>query len=128
MKPPKNNCGSISLKALVWILVIASSLYAAYKFVPPYVAFYMLRTEVENEAKIAHMYGDEALAGRILKKAEIWSVPIGVDDIEIARGRTTIGIHIHYAMNMDFFGRWNRVQEFDIAVEEPLKETGRTLY
>ncbi len=127
MKPLKNNCGSISLKALVWTLVIASSLYAAYKFAPPYVAFYMMKTEVEEEAEIAHMYSDEALAGRILKKAEIWSIPIDIEDIEIARQRS-IGIHIHYAVNMDFFGRWHRVQEFDIAVEKPLKDTGRTLY
>ncbi|GMR05220.1 MAG: hypothetical protein BMS9Abin24_013 [Thermodesulfobacteriota bacterium] len=117
----KNNRGAITIKGLFWTLVIASSLYAAYKFIPPAVTYYMIRTEVEDEARIAHMHGDAVLAARILEKANIWSVPIDREDIEIERDRDSIAISVNYSTTISFFNRWSRVQNYSINVEEPLK-------
>jgi len=117
----KNNRGAAALRTLFWILVIASSLYAAYKFLPPAVTFYMMKTDVEEEAKIAHMHEDEALAARILNKAQIWSVPIERQNIEISRRRSSISISVNYTIIISFFGRWERVQDYSILVEKPLK-------
>ncbi len=87
----------------------------------------MLKTEVEDEAKNAHMYSDETLARRILMKSETWGVPIDRDNLEIVRGREFINISVHYTVTMDFFGRYKKVQNFNIEVDERLKESSGVL-
>ena len=123
MNAIKNSRGAVSIRALFWILVIASSLYAAYKFLPPAATFYMMKTEVEEEAKIAHMHDDVVLAARILDKANIWSVPVQRHNIEIIRRRSTISISVNYTTTISFFDRWKRVQDYSIFVEKPIKGT-----
>ena len=119
--------GYVTSRALFWVFVLASVLYTGYKFAPPWAAFYMLKTEVEDEARNAHMYADETLARRILMKAQTWDVPIERDDIEIVRGRDFINITIRYSITMDFFGQYTKVQQFNIEVDEPLKESSGVL-
>lgn len=87
----------------------------------------MLKTDVEDEARNAHMYADETLAKRILMKAQTWSVPIERDDIEIVRGRDFIAITVRYSVTIDILGQYTQVQKFNIAVDEPLKETSGVL-
>lgn len=123
MNSINNNRGAVRLKTLFWVLVIASSLYAFYKFVPPEVTFYMMKTEVEDEANIAHMYNDAQLARRILDKAEIWSAPIERQNLEIRRNYSTITISVSYTVTINFFDKWKRVQEYSIFVERPIKGT-----
>lgn len=123
MNAIKNSRGAVSIRALFWILVISSSLYAAYKFFPPAVTFYMMKTEVEEEAKIAHMHDDAALTARILDKAKIWSAPIERQNIEINRRNSSISISVNYTTTISFFDRWKRVQDYSIFVEKPIKGT-----
>lgn len=117
-----NKAGFITLKALFWILFLAAVSYGAYKFAPPYFGFYMLRTDVGEEAKVAHMYTDEQLAGRILKKASVWSIPLGEENLLIERGRDDIRIAVSYSIVLDFFGRYKKELFYDIEVQKPLKE------
>lgn len=119
--------GFISLRALFWLLFFAAIFYSAYKVVPPYVGFYMLKTEVEEEAKIAHMYTDEALESRITEKAATWSVMLGPESLQIIRGRDEIRITVDYTVTLNFFDRYSRQIVYDIDVQEPLKEPGRVL-
>lgn len=87
----------------------------------------MLKTDVEDEAKIAHMYTDEALVKHILQKAEVWSIPIGTDNIEIIRDRSDITIAVHYTVTLNFLDRYTREINYEILIKEPLKETSRIL-
>jgi len=119
---PGNKAGFITLKALFWILFLAAVSYGAYKFAPPYFGYIMLRTDVGEEAKVAHMYNDERLAGRILKKAAVWSIPLGEENVLIQRGREDIRIAVSYSVVLDFFGRYEKELFYDIEVEKPLKE------
>ena len=119
---PGNKAGFITLKALFWILFLAAVSYGAYKFAPPYFGYIMLRTDVGEEAKVAHMYNDERLAGRILKKAAVWSIPLGEEHVLIQRGREDIRIAVSYSVVLDFFGRYEKELFYDIEVEKPLKE------
>ena len=119
---PGNKAGFITLKALFWILFLAAVSYGAYKFAPPYFGYIMLRTDVGEEAKVAHMYNDERLAGRILKKAAVWSIPLGEENVLIQRGREDIRIAVSYSVVLDFFGQYEKELFYDIEVERPLKE------
>ena len=99
----------------------------AYMFVPPYAGFYMLKTDVEEEARIAHMYTDEDLASRITRKAAAWSVTLGPDNLEIVRDSEQITIKVDYTVSLNFFDRYVRELDYHILVEAPLKEKGRVL-
>lgn len=122
-----NNRGGSSLRTFVWILVLAALGYGAYKFVPPYVSYYMLKTDVENEADVAHMFTDDTIASHILKKSVSWSVPIGVEDINIDRTGTYIHIWIEYIETVDMAGGYSKDLPFRIDVEKPLKERNGAL-
>jgi len=106
---------------LIWLLLLAASLYAFYKFVPPEVTFYMLKTEVEDEANIAHMYGDAALTRRILEKADIWHAPIERGDIEITRGHSKITISISYSVTLSFLTNGTGSSTTAYSSKGPLK-------
>lgn len=122
-----NEKGGIPVKALFWILVFIIGLYSAYKFAPPELEFYMFKTDIDEEAKIAHMYSDEALAKRIFQKAETWNVPIDADSLQIERGAYDITITADYTITLDFFGKYQRERKYHIFVQRPLKEAGRVL-
>ncbi|MBI1911564.1 MAG: hypothetical protein HYS21_06145 [Deltaproteobacteria bacterium] len=123
----RDKSGSISFKALFWIFVLGSGIYGAYKFVPPYFTYYMLRTDVSNEAKIAHMYTDDALERRILQKANAWSIPLESENLEIERDAYDISINVHYTETLNFFNKYSKDLEFSIEVQKPLKDPSRVL-
>ncbi len=83
----------------------------------------MTKTDVEEEAKIAHMYTDESLTQRILRNAETWSVPLTKDDIEIVRNNGYISITVRYTDRIVFIGDFVEEIPREIIVESELKET-----
>lgn len=119
--------GAITLKGLFWVVVIVVAVYGGYKLVPPSVSYYMLKTEVEEEAKIAHRYSDAALAGRIINKARTWDIPIERRDIVISRGFRDLTIDVAYSVEIRFVGGYTRTNEYYIHVSEPIKEGGNVL-
>jgi len=119
--------GFISIRALVWLLVLSSGFYGAYMLIPPYAGFYMLKTEVEEEARTAHMYTDAALADRITMKAAAWAIELGPDKLLIERGMEHIKIVVDYTVGLDFLGGYHRELDYHIEVNRPLKERGRVL-
>ncbi|CAG1065167.1 hypothetical protein BAC1_00745 [uncultured bacterium] len=119
--------GFIRLRALFWILFLSAGIYAAYMFVPPYAGFYMLKTEVEEEVRVAHMYTDEVLAKRITGKAASWSIELSPQELQIYRGSDDIRIIVDYTVTLDFFDRYSRELVYHIDVNGPLKEKGRVL-
>lgn len=120
--------GFISIRALFWLVFLAALGYGAYMFLPPYVGYYMLKTEVEGEAQTAHMYTDEVLAKRITGKAAAWSIPLDEEKLQIYRGVQDIRVVVHYTVDLDFFGKYHHELVYDIDVEKELKEPGSTLH
>jgi hypothetical protein len=123
-----NERGRVTIKAVFWVLVFAAAIYAGYKVMPPVVSFYMLKTEVKDEARIAHMYSDEKVAERILDKAATWEVPLEKNGITVERWRDQINIKVAYTVHFTFFGRYSKSHVFHIDVDAPLKDTSRILH
>lgn len=122
MKRFGNEGGFSRLKTIFWVSFFGLSIYGAWVVAPPWLAFWMLKTEVEDEAKIAHMYTDQALGKRILMKANAWNVPITSDNLEIVRGRDFISIQVDYKVTFVFFNSYEREQRFYIDISKPLKD------
>ncbi|MBI5238554.1 MAG: DUF4845 domain-containing protein [Deltaproteobacteria bacterium] len=119
--------GVAGLKALIWLAILGSAVVVAVKLAPPYISFLMIKTDVESEAKIAHMYTDESLKKRILTKTKAWGIPITAEDIVLERRRTAIAVRIKYKETIDFFGKYSKDIEFQVVTEAPLKESSGTL-
>ncbi|MBI5236603.1 MAG: hypothetical protein HY886_10205 [Deltaproteobacteria bacterium] len=118
-----DNSGEGRLRVLFWICLLAAAVYAGYKFAPPLVAYHLFKTEVQDEAKLAHMYGDEKLLVRIMDKARGWDIPIGSDDIKINRYKDEIFISVHYSVTLDFPGGYSKELFYGIDARAPLKDT-----
>jgi len=123
----KDSHGRISLKALIWILVLAFALYSGYKLSFPYLSYYMLRTDVEDELRLAHMYSDATLRKRIAEKAATWSVPITTDDIVISRDFDTLTISLGYAQKVTFLGKYTKKLVFNIKASGPVRDPSGVL-
>jgi len=121
------NDGRISLKALVWILIFSSAIYVGYKLYYPYFSYYMLKTDVKEEIKLAHMYTEASLRRRVVKDAHNWYVPITTDDVHISRDFRTITISVNYSNTITFLGGYKRKFVFNISVSGPVKESRRIL-
>ncbi|MBI5561790.1 MAG: hypothetical protein HY894_02895 [Deltaproteobacteria bacterium] len=123
-----NEKGYSTAGTLFWIVFLALSIYAGYKLVPPYVEYRLFKTDVEEESKLAHMYGNDKLTMRMLAKARDWSVPIDKEDIIITRDTGEINVTVYYTVTVDFAGLYHRDFEYYIDVTEPLMESSGTMH
>ncbi len=112
---------------MIWLAIIGSVVVVAVKLAPPYITYVMIRTDVEGEAKMAHMYTDESLKKRILTKAVAWGIPVKAEDITVERRRAAVVVRVKYKETVDFFGKYSKDLDFSIAMEAPLKESEGTL-
>ena len=123
----RGQCGAVNAKALFWIIVIAAGVYSGYKLLPHTVSYYMMKTDVREEAKIAHRYTDDTIAARIISKAEGWKVPLQNENIVINRSFTNITIDVSYTVEITFVGGYKKINNYYIHVQEPLKESSGIL-
>lgn len=117
-----NNRGASKLGIIFWLAVFAATAYAASKAAPPFIAYYMLKTDVKNDVmKNAHMYSDAEVEKLILNKAHSWSVPIGHDEVVITRLMESISVKISWSETININNLYVKTVYFDIAEEAPLK-------
>lgn len=120
-----DNGGFIALKNLFWLVILFLAAYGGYMFIPPSFSYYMMKSEVENEVKTAHMYSDDRILARIKDKAKSWSIDLEDENIEITREYENIGIRVRYKKKLVFFNKYKKVLVYDIRANKPLK-TGET--
>jgi hypothetical protein len=127
-RPLLNESGAVTSSTMIWLFFITVIIYVAYMVLPPYFSYYMLKTEVREEAQLAHKFSDESLVDNISSKAYLWNVPIILDDIVVARGLESIDINIDYSEVVDFLPGYSKVLYFHIAVSEPIKNDSDLLH
>jgi len=123
-----DNRGAATTRTLFWVVFLAVCFYIGYLLVPPYATFYLFKTEVEDEAKLAHMYNNAELAKRIYVRAEAWNVPIGLGDIMVSRDKEDVNVTVFYVVTIDVAGFYQRDLEYYVDVIQPIKETSGILH
>lgn len=117
-----NNRGASILAVIFWLAFFAATIYSVSKIAPPYISFYMLKTDVEGDVmKNAHHYSDATVRKLILDKGHSWSVPIGPDDVTIDRRTDSIAIQISWKELIDVNGIYTKTEYFNITREAPLQ-------
>lgn len=115
-----NKSGFITFKTLIFIAFISLAGYVGYKMLPPVFSNLMFKAGLEDELKTAYLFNDKALAVRIMKMAETWSVPVTEDNLVIKRGDKDISVSVSYHVTVDFYGSYKWEHDYDIYIQKPL--------
>lgn len=116
-----NKNGKSNIGVLVWMLVIAAIVYAGVKFAPPYITYYMMKTEVENNAALAHLYTDEQIVKFIFIRVKEFELPIEEKDLVVDRRDSEIEISLNYKVDVNFFHNYTKTLFFNIRTVKPIK-------
>ncbi len=108
-------------RRLLWLLVLVSAVYLVVNLAPPWFSYRMVRYEVENDARNAHLYTDDQILEHILEAAYIWGVSLTEDNVEIARGFAKIEIEVDYDVDVNFLNRYIKTFHYGIYAVEPLR-------
>lgn len=122
-----NERGGANLRALLWVIFIAAVVYSAYLIAPPFIRYKLFKTEVEDEAKLAHLYDDDMLAKRMFSRAQAWDIPIDLEDIQLTRYKDEINVTVYYKVPIEVPRLYKRDLEYYIDVTEPVLEKSGTL-
>lgn len=122
-----DKAGYATVRALFWLTLLSLFGYGVYKLAPPYIGYMMLKTDVGEEAKFAHMHTDEALEERIIAKAAAWDLPLDRTGLIIERGPEDIYIYAEYTVVVNFLNRYEKEFFYNVEVQKPLKQTGAPL-
>jgi hypothetical protein len=117
----RNEKGDIDIRVLFWCLVLFSIGYGAYKYVPPYVSYYMAKGEIESYVKNAHHYDDTELRRRIVEKTDEWGVPTHDGRLRLTRWDSYMEIELDYSVRLSFFDKYYHTLYFSVNVSEPIK-------
>lgn len=117
----KNKDGNISIGNLIWVILIAAAVYFGIKFAPPYITYYMIKTEVANDADNAHLYTDEQIVKYIMIRVKELGLPIEEKNIIVERRDSDIEVSLNYKIDVNFFHRYTRTLYFNIDAVKPIR-------
>jgi len=116
-----NKDGKISMRTLVWVILIAAVVHLGIKFTPPYITYFMIKTEVANDAANMHLYTDEQILKYIMIRVKEFELPIEEKDIIIERRDSDIEVSLNYKIDVIYFNGYTKTLYFKINVVKPIK-------
>ena len=95
--------GAGKLKALAYAAILILAIYAAYKFVPPYVSEYQLQDKMQEQARfgIVNRYSEEQIRDNVFKVVQDLELPIKREDIKVSVSLATVKISLEYTVPVD---------------------------
>jgi len=113
--------GEGKLGCIIWLIVVALTSYALYKFVPVKMASARFEDFMTEEAGFASIRGVREIEKNILAKARDLELPITKDNLIITKTKEKIRVEAHYEVAIELFGgNYKYVWKFDPVVERPL--------
>ncbi len=116
MRHARARQAGINSLQVILLLVLAGGIYAAVVFGPPYIRSYQLENAFDDEARRAHLVGDDELRQNVLRKArdigfEDWEAR----DIVVKRDERArrITVSAEYDLPVELF--WGRVVTLHFA-------------
>lgn len=104
---------------IIWVLIIATTVYLGYTLIPMYYRYQMMILEVEGQIKVAHLYDEDELLEHIKAKVDEWELPVDHDTIIVDRRLDDIRITMNYHIDKNFLNVYQRRFRFTI------RETGK---
>lgn len=86
------------------LLVFLAAVFIAYKMIPIKVKAAEMRQTVYDEAKSAGTHGNAVIMKAILAEAEEQNLPVGKENVKVARAKGEIEITVEYDVPVEFPG------------------------
>jgi len=94
--------GEGRLGTLVGLVVLALTIYLAFKFIPVMVNAYAFRDYIEQETRFAALRNrDEEVVKRVLRKAEELELPVSNKSIKVNRTQSRFDIVVKYTVPIE---------------------------
>jgi hypothetical protein len=95
--------GAGKLKAIAYTAIVILAIYAAFKFVPPYVSEYQLQDKMQEQARfgIVNRYTDEQVRENIFKVVQDLDIPAKREDIKVTVTQAIVKISLEYTVPVD---------------------------
>jgi len=119
MRSRRNERGEGQLGCIVGLILLAGTLFVAYKIIPVKVAAADLRREVIDEARSAGRHSDARIRSSIMLKAEELQIPLNEDDLKINRRNNSIRIDAEYTQPIDLLG-YIYESKYHLSAENPI--------
>ncbi len=101
--PRQASRGGARLRAIIWLLLLGSGVYVAYKVLPIYIANYQLQDRMQTEARFAtvnHRSNDE-IRDIIYREIQDRDIPARREDIHIESSQRGVNIRVDYTVTVD---------------------------
>ena len=95
--------GSSSIKALLWMGLLAAFIYVCFRVVPLFITDFQFRDTMQSAARFAsvnHLSSD-AIRQNLFKEAEKAEMPLKLEDIKVATHNERIDIEANYSVTVD---------------------------
>ena len=95
--------GEGRLKAIVFTVILAFGVFAAFKLLPPYIAEYQLSDKMQEQARfgVVNRYSEEQIRETIFKEAQDLDVPIKKEEIKVLASPSVVRISLDYRVPID---------------------------
>lgn len=95
--------GEGKLKAVIYTAIIVFLIYAAVKFVPPYISDYQLSDKMQEQARYAvvNRYSEEQIRDNIFKVVQDLDIPAKREDIKVVASNAVVKISLNYTVPVD---------------------------
>jgi hypothetical protein len=109
--PRMRSRGGARLKAIVWLLIVGSGIYAGAKVVPIYFANYQLQDKMQTEARFAMVNHrtNEEVRDVIYREIQDRDIPAHREDIHVESSQRGVQIKVDYTVTVDL-----RVYQFNM--------------
>jgi len=109
-----NNGGS-RLASLVYLLIAASIIYFFYKMVPPYMDFFALEDEANQQLRMAKINSRDVILEDLYSKVKERGLDIKKEDIRLSLTEEgKMDIYIAWQTEVDFGYNIKKVLEFEV--------------
>ena len=97
------NRGRARLKALIWTAILVAGIYAGYKIVPVYFAYYQLQDKMQEIARFATVNNmtDEKVREAVFREIQDRDIPARREDIKVTMSRRGVNISVSYTVHLD---------------------------
>jgi len=109
------NRGESKLSSLIYLLIAAGIFYFFYKMIPPYMDYFALEDEANQQLMMAKINPRDVILDDLYRKAQQRGIPIEKKDIELnITDDGKMDIHIAWKVDVDFGYDIVKVLDFEV--------------
>jgi hypothetical protein len=104
-----------SLKAVIWLALLAAVIYVGVKMGMPYFRYYAFESDVQELVGISIADAD-SLRDKVMEKAWEYDIPIQSRDVNVSGRSGAFKVYVAWAETVNIFDLYAKTYEFTVDV------------